>query len=69
MDIKQTFPFQIFRAYDIRGKLNVLTPERIVAIAHGLAQQYLAAGHTKLVLGYDARLTGPYYAAGSNSLG
>lgn len=63
MDIKQTFPFQIFRAYDIRGKLNVLTPERIVAIAHGLAQQYLAAGHTKLVLGYDARLTGPYYAA------
>lgn len=62
MDIKQAFPFQIFRAYDIRGKLNILTPERIVAIAHGLASQYLDAEQTCVVIGYDARLTSPSYA-------
>lgn len=61
MDIKQAFPFQIFRAYDIRGKLNILTPERIVAIAHGLASQYLDAEQTRVVIGYDARLTSADY--------
>lgn len=62
MDIKQAFPFQIFRAYDIRGKLNILTPERIVAIAHGLASQYLDVEQTRVVIGYDARLTSADYA-------
>lgn len=56
------FPFYIFRAYDIRGKISVLTPELVQAIAQGLVQQYQQAGQTELVIGYDARLSSPFYA-------
>ncbi len=56
------FPFYIFRAYDIRGKISILTPELVQAIAYGLAQQYLKAGQRELVIGYDARLSSPFYA-------
>ena len=50
------FPIHIFRAYDIRGKVSLLNAELVQAIAHGLAQQYIRAGQTQLVIGYDARL-------------
>ena len=53
----------IFRAYDIRGKVSLLNAEMVRAIAHGLAQQYLRAGQQQLVIGYDARLSSPGYAA------
>ncbi|WP_122901704.1 phosphomannomutase/phosphoglucomutase [Acinetobacter sp. B51(2017)] len=56
------FPAHIFRAYDIRGKLSLLSPELVFAIAQALARQYQAAGQTELVIGYDARLTSPSYA-------
>lgn len=56
------FPAQLFRAYDIRGKVSLLSPELIVAIGHALAQQYLAAKQQQVVIGYDARLTSPSYA-------
>ena len=56
------FPAQIFRAYDIRGKVSVLSPQLVYAIAHALVQQYKAAGQHELVIGYDARLTSPSYA-------
>ena len=56
------FPIHIFRAYDIRGKVSVLNAEMVRGIAHGLAQQYLRAGQTELAIGYDARLSSPYYA-------
>ncbi|MFH7765121.1 phosphomannomutase/phosphoglucomutase [Acinetobacter sp. BSP-28] len=56
------FPLQIFRAYDIRGKISLLTPEIVQATAYGLVDQYLKAGQTQLVIGYDARLTSPQYA-------
>lgn len=58
----QTFPKQIFRAYDIRGHLDVFTPSVVQAIASGLAQQYQQAGQKVVALGYDARLSSPSYA-------
>ena len=57
------FPTQIFRAYDIRGNVSLLTPHVIYAIAHGLAQQFKNAEQKQVVIGYDARLSSPYYAA------
>ncbi|MGE8538941.1 MAG: phosphomannomutase/phosphoglucomutase [Acinetobacter sp.] len=56
------FPMHIFRAYDIRGKVSVLGTGIINAIAHGLAQQYQAAGQTRVAIGYDARLSSPVFA-------
>lgn len=56
------FPSQIFRAYDIRGNISLLTPELVKAIAYGLVAQYQQAGQTQLAIGYDARLTSPEYA-------
>lgn len=56
------FPSHIFRAYDIRGKVTLLSPQVIYAIAHGLAEQFKQMGQTAVVLGYDARLTSPFYA-------
>lgn len=62
MNIKHTFPLNIFRAYDIRGKLSNLTPTIIRSIAHALAFQYKKYGQHQIVIGYDARLTSPTYA-------
>lgn len=62
MNIQQTFPLNIFRAYDIRGKLSHLTPNIMVSIAYALALQYKQAQQTDIVIGYDARLTSPVYA-------
>lgn len=56
------FPRQIFRAYDIRGKISLLNAQVIHAIAHGLAEQFKACGQNQVVIGYDARLTSPRYA-------
>ncbi|WP_034585970.1 phosphomannomutase/phosphoglucomutase [Acinetobacter sp. HR7] len=56
------FPMQLFRAYDIRGKVSLLNAGVVEAIAHGLAQQYQQAGQTRVAIGYDARLTSPTYA-------
>ena len=64
MNIQQySFPFQVFRAYDIRGKVSLLTPSVVQAIAYALADQFKKANQFKIVLGYDARLTGPNYAS------
>ena len=62
MDIKSTFPQHIFRAYDIRGKLCHLSPELVYSIAHALTIQYKKRKQDQVVIGYDARLSSPYYA-------
>ncbi len=62
MNIKHTFPLNIFRAYDIRGKLSNLTPQVICSIAYALADQYKKSKQNHIVIGYDARLTSPTYA-------
>ncbi|MDR6630344.1 phosphomannomutase/phosphoglucomutase [Acinetobacter lwoffii] len=56
------FTMHIFRAYDIRGKVSLLGAGIIDAIAHGLAQQYQAAGQTRVAIGYDARISSPAFA-------
>ncbi|TQR70408.1 phosphomannomutase/phosphoglucomutase [Acinetobacter sp. RF14B] len=56
------FPLHIFRAYDIRGKVSLLSTGVIDAIAHGLAQQYRAAAQTRVAIGYDARISSPAFA-------
>ena len=56
------FPMHIFRAYDIRGTVSLLGAGIIDAIAHGLAQQYQAAGQTRVAIGYDARISSPAFA-------
>lgn len=63
MNIKHTFPLNIFRAYDIRGQLSNLTPDVIHSIAYALVAQYKDAEQNRIIIGYDARLTSPYYAA------
>ena len=63
MNIQQPiFPWQVFRAYDIRGKITFLTPELVEAVAYGLVCQYQQAAQTTVVIGYDARLSSPAYA-------
>lgn len=56
------FPSHIFRAYDIRGKVQLLSPQVVKSIASALIQQYQQAGQQRIVIGYDARLTSPRYA-------
>lgn len=63
MNIKlDIFPRQIFRAYDIRGKVELLNAQVVSAIGHGLAQQFQRHQQQCVVIGYDARLTSPGYA-------
>ncbi|WOE32988.1 MULTISPECIES: phosphomannomutase/phosphoglucomutase [unclassified Acinetobacter] len=57
------FPFHIFRAYDIRGNIDVLCPSVVAAIADALVHQFKQAHQFQIVLGYDARLTSADYAA------
>lgn len=58
-----SFPLQIYRAYDIRGNVNVLTPQVVWATGYALAQDFIQAGERVISVGYDARLTSPQYAA------
>ena len=62
MDFQPKFPAHIFRAYDIRGKLDVMSAELIRAITQALATQYLKTGQTRLAIGYDARQSSPAFA-------
>ncbi|RZG77166.1 phosphomannomutase/phosphoglucomutase [Acinetobacter sp. WCHAc060025] len=62
MNKMYNFPFQIFRAYDIRGKVEMMQPELIQGIANALASQFIEKGQTEVSLGYDARLSSPIFA-------
>ncbi|OTG63525.1 phosphomannomutase/phosphoglucomutase [Acinetobacter silvestris] len=62
MNIPIEFPHQIFRAYDIRGKVELLNPAIIHAIARALVSQFQKMGQTQIVIGYDARLSSPTFA-------
>lgn len=53
---------KIFRAYDIRGALSILTPALMKDIAQALAYCYRQQGETQVALGYDARLSSHSYA-------
>ena len=50
----------IFKAYDIRGIVDqTLTAETVTAIGQAIGTQTLAAGHQRIVIGRDGRLSGP----------
>ena len=55
-------PRQIFRAYDIRGKVAQLSDGLVAQIGKALATQFLRANQQQVVLGYDARLTSSEFA-------
>lgn len=60
--VSPVFPYQVFRAYDIRGKTSQLNAKLIAAIAHAFAQLFRAKKQHQIVVGYDARLTSPAYS-------
>jgi phosphomannomutase / phosphoglucomutase len=62
MMTQSLFPYQVFRAYDIRGKTQLLSPMLVEAIAYGLAKQFKQEHQFEIVLAYDARLSSPAYA-------
>lgn len=54
---------EIFKAYDIRGIVDVsLTPEGVRAIGQALGSEARARGERAIVVGRDARLSGPSLA-------
>lgn len=60
--LKQHLERKIFRAYDIRGHLNILTPNLIQQIGLSLGTMMRRANQQQVVVGYDARLTSAEYA-------
>jgi len=50
-------PRQIFRAYDIRGKVTQFSDGLVAQIGKALATQFIRAHQQQVVIGYDARLS------------
>lgn len=57
-----TFPEKLFRAYDIRGSIDLLTPAFIEKIGRALGAAFRAKDQFQVVVGYDARASSPSYA-------
>lgn len=60
--LKQNLERKIFRAYDIRGHLDLLSPPLIHHIGLSLGSMMKHANQQQVVVGYDARLTSETYA-------
>jgi phosphomannomutase/phosphoglucomutase len=57
-------PKEIFKAYDIRGIVGkTLTPEIVEAIGQAIGSEATARRQTRIVIGYDGRLSSPDLAA------
>lgn len=56
------FPAHLFRAYDIRGSIDQLTPAFIEKIGRALGAAFRAKDQYQVVVGYDARATSSSYA-------
>lgn len=59
---EQGLPKQIFRAYDIRGKVTDISTESMSLIAKAIGSELRARGQIEVVVGYDARTTSVQYA-------
>jgi len=56
----ETFPEKIFRAYDIRGIVETeLTAEVVHDIGAAVGSEVLSHAGNKIIIGRDARLSGP----------
>lgn len=62
MHLDRSFPRQLFRAYDIRGPITLLTLELVTRIGRALGKLLRDLGQSQVVVGYDARLGSPAYA-------
>lgn len=59
LEIPQTIPQSIFRAYDIRGVVGeTLTPDIVYAIGLALGSEALARGQSTMITARDGRLSG-----------
>ena len=56
------FPYQLFRAYDVRGVTSLLDETLIEQIGRALGATLRDRLQRQVVLGHDARLTSPRYA-------
>ncbi|MFZ3194415.1 MAG: phosphomannomutase/phosphoglucomutase [Moraxellaceae bacterium] len=56
------FPYQLFRAYDVRGTTSLLDEALIERIGRALGATLRDRMQRQVVLGHDARLTSPRYA-------
>jgi len=55
---------EIFKAYDIRGIVGRnFTPETVELIGHAIGSEAVARKQSRIVVGYDGRLSGPTLAA------
>ncbi|MBM3115132.1 phosphomannomutase/phosphoglucomutase [Jeongeupia naejangsanensis] len=54
-----SIPAQIFKAYDVRARVDLLTPEAAYLIGRALGTEASAQKHHKLVVGRDGRLSSP----------
>jgi phosphomannomutase / phosphoglucomutase len=55
---------EIFKAYDIRGIVGRnFTPETVELIGHAIGSEAAARKQSRIVVGYDGRLSGPSLAA------
>ena len=58
-----SYPQEIFKAYDIRGIVGqTFTPEIVSAIGHALGSEARARSQKAIVIGRDGRLSGPSLA-------
>ena len=58
-----SYPQEIFKAYDIRGIVGqTFTPEIVSAIGHALGSEARARNQKAIVIGRDGRLSGPSLA-------
>ncbi|WP_027468587.1 phosphomannomutase/phosphoglucomutase [Deefgea rivuli] len=56
-------PVSLFKAYDIRGKIDLLTPDFAYWVGRACGAIAIERGLTNLALGFDGRLSSPALAA------
>lgn len=61
--MNNTFPHEIFKAYDIRGIVDEsLTEEVVFKIGQAVGSEVITSGGSEIVIGRDGRLSGPRLA-------
>lgn len=59
-------PASLFKAYDIRGKIDLLTPEVAYWVGRACGAQAMQQGLVSIALGFDGRLSSPDLATAMN---
>lgn len=56
-------PPSLFKAYDIRGKIDLLTPDFAYWVGRACGAEAIARGQTVIAVGFDGRVSSPALAA------